>query len=72
MTKETIEIKINLLAPAAGERFRALGRVRKPGRNIFVAEGELYADDGAASALIATMSATLMALMPAVGQNEAG
>ncbi len=25
----TIEFKINLLAPAAGERFRAVGRVRK-------------------------------------------
>ena len=67
----TIEFKINLLAPAAGERFRALGTVRKPGRNIFAAEGELFAEDGAASALVATMSATLMALMPAAQQHEA-
>jgi uncharacterized protein (TIGR00369 family) len=68
----TIEFKINLLAPAAGERFRALGTVRKPGRNIFAAEGELYAEGDGDSALIATMSATLMALMPAAQQHEAG
>ena len=30
----TIEFKINLLAPAQGERFRMEGRVLKPGRTI--------------------------------------
>ena len=60
----TIEFKINLLAPAAGECFRAVGRVRKPGRSVFVAEGELYAEDR----LVASMTATLMALMPSGGQ----
>ena len=57
----TIEFKINLLAPAAGECFRAVGRVR---RSVFVAEGELYAEDR----LVASMTATLMALMPSGGQ----
>jgi uncharacterized protein (TIGR00369 family) len=33
----TIEFKINLLAPAAGDHFRAIGQVRKPGRSVFVA-----------------------------------
>ena len=55
----TIEFKINLLAPAAGERFRASGRVRKSGRSVFVAEGELFADD---AKLVATMTGTLMAV----------
>jgi uncharacterized protein (TIGR00369 family) len=58
----TIEFKINLLAPAAGSRFRAVGRVRKPGRSVFVAEGELFAERDAEQKLIATMSATLMAI----------
>ena len=60
----TIEFKINLLAPAAGERFRALGRVRKPGRSVTVSEGELYASSGAGDRLVATMTGTLMTLYP--------
>lgn len=59
----TIDFKINLLRPASGDRFRALGSVRKPGRSVFFAEGELYAESDAASRLIATMSATLMAVV---------
>jgi uncharacterized protein (TIGR00369 family) len=62
----TIEFKINLLAPAAGERFRAIGKVRKPGRSVFVAEAELYAETGHksnTSKLVATMVATLMAVV---------
>jgi uncharacterized protein (TIGR00369 family) len=61
----TIEFKINLLAPAAGERFRAIGKVLKPGRSVFVAEAELYAETGhksSTSKLVATMVATLMAV----------
>jgi len=59
----TIEFKINLLAPAAGERFRAIGKVLKPGRSVFVAEAELYAETGDSSKLAATMVATLMAVV---------
>ena len=39
----TIEFKINLLAPAKGERFRVEGRVIKPGRTITVCEGRAFA-----------------------------
>jgi uncharacterized protein (TIGR00369 family) len=60
----TIEFKVNLLAPAAGERFRAHGRVRKPGRSIFVAEGELHALEAGREKLVATMAGTLMAVYP--------
>ena len=60
----TIEFKVNLLAPAAGERFVARGRVKKPGRSITVAEGELYAFEGAREKLVASMSGTLMTLLP--------
>jgi acyl-coenzyme A thioesterase PaaI-like protein len=34
----TIEYKINLLAPAKGQRFR-IGQVVKPGRTVTVTEG---------------------------------
>src|ERR1043166_5300278 len=42
----TVEYKINLLAPAQGEYFRAIGRVVKPGRTITVCEGEVLAVKG--------------------------
>ncbi|MDH3219092.1 MAG: PaaI family thioesterase [Gammaproteobacteria bacterium] len=60
----TIEFKINLLAPAAGERFRAVGRVRKAGRSVFAAEAELYARSDGNDKLVATMHGTLMAVYP--------
>jgi acyl-coenzyme A thioesterase PaaI-like protein len=60
----TIEFKINLLAPAAGELFRAVGKVRKPGRSVFVAESELHAIGSGEDKLVATMVGTLMALYP--------
>ena len=60
----TIEFKINLLAPAAGDSFRAIGKVRKPGRSVFVAEAELHASVDGSDRLVATMSGTLMAIYP--------
>ncbi len=60
----TIEFKINLLAPAAGDSFRAIGKVRKPGRSVFVAEAELYATSSGTDKLVATMVGTLMAMYP--------
>ncbi len=58
----TIEYKINLLAPAKGQRFRMEGRVIKPGRTVTVAEGQAFAIDEGKEKLIATMGCTLMAL----------
>jgi len=60
----TIEFKINLLAPAAGDHFSAVGQVRKPGRSLFVAEAELFARSDGTDKLIATMTGTLMAVLP--------
>ena len=37
----TVEFKINLIAPADGERLIATGRVKKPGRNLTVCEFEV-------------------------------
>lgn len=59
----TIEYKINLLAPAQGERFRMEGVVVKPGRTVTVAEGRAFAIEGGREKLVATMTATLMAVI---------
>ncbi len=58
----TIEFKINLLAPAKGQRFRMEGRVLKPGRTISVCEGRAYALQDGHETLVATMGCTLMAV----------
>lgn len=58
----TIEFKINLLAPAKGQHFHAVGTVVKPGRTITVCEGHFYAIDGGREKLAATMGCTLMAV----------
>ncbi len=59
----TIEFKLNCLAPAASERFRLVGRVRKAGRTIVVAEGDAIgvASDGREK-LVSTMMATVMTI----------
>lgn len=59
----TIEYKINLLAPAKGQRFRMEGRVIKPGRTVTVTEGKAFAIDDGREKLIATMGCTLMAVV---------
>ena len=58
----TIEFKVNLLAPAAGDYFHARGKVKKPGRNITVTEGELYAEQDGELKLVASMVATMMSI----------
>ena len=42
----TVEMKINLVAPAAGHRLIAEGEVIKPGRRLTVVRATLYAEDG--------------------------
>jgi uncharacterized protein (TIGR00369 family) len=66
----TIEYKINLLAPAKGQRFRMEGLVVKPGRTVTVTEGKAYATDGASEKLIATMACTLMAVFGREGISQ--
>lgn len=58
----TIEYKINMLAPAKGQRFRMEGQVVKPGRTVTVADGRAFAIDHGSEKLIATMTCTLMAV----------
>lgn len=56
----TVEYKINLLAPASGERFLAQGRVTRPGRTLTVCQGDAWAVAGGDRRLIAQMQATMM------------
>jgi uncharacterized protein (TIGR00369 family) len=56
----TVEFKINLFAPAAGERLIARGRVVRGGRTITVCQGDAYAVRGGSETHCATMVATMM------------
>jgi len=58
----TVEFKTNLLAPAKGERFAFRAAVVKPGRTLTICEARAYAVHDGVETLIATMSATMMAL----------
>jgi len=58
----TIEFKVNLLAPAAGDLFKAIGVVKKNGRTIVVTEGELIAYDGEDEKVVATIVGTMMCI----------
>jgi uncharacterized protein (TIGR00369 family) len=55
-----VEFKINLLAPARGERFEARGRVVRPGRTLTVCLCEMVAFDGGQENVVATMLSTLI------------
>lgn len=56
----SVEFKVNLLSPARGDRFRAEGRVIKPGRTITVCEGKLYSLEGVEETFCALMQATMI------------
>jgi uncharacterized protein (TIGR00369 family) len=58
----TVEFKLNLLAPTAGERIVAEGHVVKPGRTLVITRGEVYAERAGARTLVALMQQTLIVL----------
>jgi uncharacterized protein (TIGR00369 family) len=58
----TTEFKINLVAPAAGERVVARGRVVKAGRTLTLAQTEVFSDTAGQEKLIALLTATLMTI----------
>jgi len=55
-----VEFKINLMAPAKGDRFAARGRVLRPGRTLTVCLAEVIGFDGAEKSVVATMLSTLI------------
>ncbi|MFV0279200.1 MAG: PaaI family thioesterase [Rhodoblastus sp.] len=57
----TVEFKANFLKPGIGEKFIAIGRVKRAGRQISVVEGEVIAQDSSGvRTTIALMLATMM------------
>ena len=60
----TVEFKTTLLAPARGERFVFKAEVVKPGRTLTFCEARAFAEHDGRTTLIATMTGTLMAMLP--------
>jgi uncharacterized protein (TIGR00369 family) len=60
----TVEFKTNLLAPAKGERFFFRANVIKPGRTLTFCEARAFAEEDGRETLVATMTGTLMAMLP--------
>ena len=56
----SIEFKINMLSPAAGERFVARGRVVRAGRTVTVSHADAFALGPNGEKLVATMIGTMM------------
>jgi acyl-coenzyme A thioesterase PaaI-like protein len=54
----TVELKVNLLAPAVGDFLRARGEVVRPGRNLAVCRGDAYAVSGGSSKHVANILTT--------------
>ncbi|MCK0510400.1 PaaI family thioesterase [Aromatoleum buckelii] len=58
----TVEYKLNLLAPADGERLVARGEVVKPGRTLLITRAEVFAIRREQWTLCAVMQQTIMAM----------
>jgi uncharacterized protein (TIGR00369 family) len=57
----TVEFKINLLAPAAGERLVARGRVVRAGRTLTISRADAFTINEGQEKHVATVTATLIA-----------
>ena len=56
----TVEIKINLMAPAIGDRLVAEGRVVRAGRRIVVVAADVFAEVNGARKHVAMMQGTMI------------
>jgi uncharacterized protein (TIGR00369 family) len=59
----SVEFKLNLMKPAAGARFRALGRVVRAGKTLTVCTAEVQALTEGGAIPIAIMQGTMMAVL---------
>lgn len=66
----TAEFKINLVAPASGERIIARGKVVKAGRTLTLAQSEVFAQSGGQEKLVAVLTATMMSLQGRDGIDD--
>jgi uncharacterized protein (TIGR00369 family) len=56
----TAEIKINMLAPATGDKLRATGRVVKAGRRLIIVTADVHAIKDGSETLIALLQGTMI------------
>ena len=56
----TVEMKINLMAPALGDRLVAEGRVIRAGRRIVVVAADVFAEIGGARKHVAMLQGTMI------------
>ena len=63
----SVELKVNMLAPATGTRFVATGRVVRAGRTLVVCTGEVTADPDGDAVAVMLMQATMMAVRGRAG-----
>ncbi len=68
----TVEYKMNLVAPADGERLVATGRVVKPGRTLTICDLEVVAIKDGQSKLVAKGLQTMMCIQDRPDIGEAG
>jgi uncharacterized protein (TIGR00369 family) len=66
----TAEFKINLVAPAAGDRIVARGRVVKPGRTLTLAQAEVVAVAEGREKMVALLTATMMTVEGREGLSD--
>ena len=66
----TIEFKMNLLAPAKGDRLRAIGRVIRNGRKLVVTLADVFAEEADARKPVALMTATMMVVEGGAGLRD--
>jgi uncharacterized protein (TIGR00369 family) len=66
----TTEFKINLVAPASGDRIIARARVVKPGRTLTLVQSDVYAESGGKEKLIALLTATMMSIQGKDGIDD--
>lgn len=60
----SVEFKVNLLAPAEGERFVARAAVKRAGKNLTVCAADAFAIQNGQEKVVATMLATMMNISP--------
>jgi uncharacterized protein (TIGR00369 family) len=63
----SVEFKVNLLAPAAGDRFVAEGRVIRAGKTLTVTRGDVFGYRNGARKHVATMQATMIQIAARAG-----
>ena len=63
----SVEFKVNLMKPAAGELFRAVAKVLRAGRTLSVCTAEVHAHQAGKESTIAILQGTMMAVRENAG-----